>query len=111
VSSSASTTATAQFTYGPAGVRDRFLDWAKAANIPTGAGRAGVANHDADADGHPALIEYALGMDGTTGDPLPLDAGHGQLEAIVRNDLGNDRITCEIDISTDLKVWTPEPGL
>lgn len=111
VSSDAVTTATAQFTYGPTGVRDRFLDWAKAVNIPTGAGRAGVANHDADADGHPALIEYALGADGATGDSLPLAANGGQFEAIVRNGLINDRITCEVDISTDLKVWTPEPGL
>jgi len=111
VSSSASTTATAQFTYGPAGVRDRFLDWAKQADIPTGSGRAGAATNDADGDGHPALIEYVLGTNGSIHDSLPLVPSRGQFETIVRNNLSSDRITCEMDISTDLKSWTPQPGL
>src|SRR5690606_24378063 len=42
VKSDTATTATAQFTYGPAGARDAFLDWSREKGLPTGRGRAGI---------------------------------------------------------------------
>ena len=111
VSPSTATTATAQFTYGPAGVRDRFLDWAKENGIAPGSGRAAAATNDEDGDGHPALFEYVLGTNGTAKDSLPLDSRNGRFETVIRNDLSRDRITCEVDVSTDLKVWTHQPEL
>ncbi len=59
--SDTTTTATAQFTYGPADVRDTFLDWARDNGLPTGAGRDAVAAADSDRDGLANLAEFYSG--------------------------------------------------
>ncbi len=105
------TTATARFTYGPAGVRDRFLDWARASGLPTGGGRAAVALNDDDHDAFPALVEYALGgaADGT-GRPALLTPA-GTFGTLLRDTLSDDGISCVFEVSDDLAHWTPRPDL
>ena len=111
VTSDTATTATAQFTYGPAGIRDRFLDWARAAGLPTGAGRAALAISDGDHDGSRALIEYVTGGNPALPEtPHFLNAG-GIFETLVRNDLATDGIVCVLEISDTLAIWTPRPDL
>lgn len=111
VKSSAATTATAQFTYGPAAARDRFLDWARTAGLPTAAGRAVVAMNDSDANGRPAILDYVFGMAPGTSGPLPLSTSNGTFETILRNSLSEDRITCGLEISPDLTQWQPADDL
>ncbi|HVJ45206.1 MAG TPA: hypothetical protein VM511_02395, partial [Luteolibacter sp.] len=111
VKSSAATNATAQFTYGPATVRDRFLDWARTAGLPTGGGRASVFTSNADGDGQPAILEYILGTDPNLRDPLPVKTGDGFFETYLRDDLAKDSISCDLELSDNLGTWTPRPDL
>ncbi|MBX3743071.1 MAG: hypothetical protein KF712_18950 [Akkermansiaceae bacterium] len=111
VKAGTATTVTAQFTYGPAAVRDRFLDWARDAGLATGAGRSAVAADDSDHDGHPAILEYLLGTDPTGNAPLPLAAHHGRFETILRSGSADDRLGCTLEISDTLENWTPRPDL
>src|SRR4030095_589275 len=75
-------TATAQFTYGPAAVRDAFMDWSREWGLPTGAGRSAVAALDDDGDSVLALAEFVLGTAPTDPDPSPLSLSTGVAEAI-----------------------------
>src|SRR5690606_29958723 len=109
--SATATTASAQFTYGPAAARDRFLDWARDAELPTGAGRSAMASGDSDQDNHPAILEYLLNTDPARPDSLPLAAIGGTFETIVRDDPAADGLTCTLEISHSLDAWTPRPDL
>lgn len=110
VKSSAATTATAQFTYGPAAVRDRFLDWARAEGLPTGGGRDAIFHDDRDGDGIPAIIEFLIGGDPDAFNMHPVRAGTSHAEFIVREITPEDRITFDVEFSQDLVVWETHPG-
>jgi hypothetical protein len=110
--SSAATTATAQFIYGPADARDRLLDWARDHGLRTGGGRTGVFGNDSDGDSLPAIFEYLLGTDpGRKDSPYFHTKGGPVFETYLRNDLTGDAITCRLEISDDLITWTPRPDL
>lgn len=104
-------TATARFTYGPAATRDRFLDWAREASLPTGEGRPTVARDDTDGDGNPALIEYVLGNDPRQSDAFAYALSPEIFETVIRSGLEDDSIRCRFEISTDLLNWIPRPDL
>jgi hypothetical protein len=55
------TTATAQFTYGPTTQTDAFLVWAAGLGLDTSGDRAAIAQADPDGDGLGNLAEYFLG--------------------------------------------------
>lgn len=109
--SGTATTATAQFTYGPANARDRFLEWARERDLPTGGGRTALVSYDEDQNGHPAILEYLLGTDPGSQDPLPLVAGPGRFEVILREGIEADRLSCTLEISSTLTNWMPRPDL
>jgi hypothetical protein len=111
VKSTAATTASAQFIYGPAAGRDRLLDWAREAGLPTGSGRQVLAADDSDHDGIPALLEFAFGTDPSFSSVLPiaLTLGHGDF--LLRNLEPSDAITSNFQFSPDLTTWTARPDL
>jgi hypothetical protein len=107
VKSSAATTATAQFSYGPAETRDRFLDWARAQNLPTGAGRQALYSGDADNDGLPVLMEFLVAGSSGGFDAQPMLPGAGFATFLLRDLTPEDRIICQVQFSTDLRDWEP----
>ena len=109
VKSSAATTASAQFAYGPAAVRDGFLDWARENNLPTGGGRGSLINRDGDHDGIPDLIEYLVHGNPNLTDPNPIQPGAGFGEFILSNQAAADSLTVEVEFSTDLMTWITHP--
>lgn len=110
VKSSTATNASAQFVYGPADQRDRFLDWARAQNLPTGAGRDATAGIDADGDGLANLLEYLTNGDPKAWSPNPVGIGADHTASIVLRDLeGSDHLLAEIEFSTDLEQWESNP--
>jgi len=109
--SGAFATVTAQFTYGPASARDRFLDWARDNGLATGAGRTAAAISDTDNDGRPAFLEYLLGMNPNGQEPLPLTTGPGRFEVVLRDAFEADRMSCTLEISETMQSWTPRPDL
>ena len=108
VVSTAPTTATAQFTYGPAAARDRFLDWARANNLPTGSGRAALFHHDADDDDLSALLEFLTGGIPGIRDHNPLRTRDGAADFLLRDLTPEDGIHAVVEFSTDLKRWEPD---
>lgn len=105
VKSTAATTASAQFTYGPAAARDRFLDWARAHRLPTGAGRQTVAMLDSDGDGLPHLLEFLTNGNPATFDANPIHLLKGEA-TIILNDLeATDAISCQLEFSENLTNW------
>ena len=112
VKSSASTTATAQFTYGPADTRDAFLDWSRDHQLATGSGRAAIANADSDGDGLNDLGEFVFGTDPHAPNPSPLRVFDGKAEFLLRDLQPSDGIGCVLESSTTLAdPWTPRPDL
>lgn len=110
--SSADTTATAQFTYGPADARDAFLDWARDRGLPTGSGRAALAAADSDGDGLDQLGEFVFGTDPRAADANPLRIADGEAGIVIRDLQPADRITCVFESSETLAgTWTPRPDL
>jgi len=110
VKSSTATIVGAQFVYGPADRRDRFLDWAREKNLPTGAGRGATAESDPDGDGLANLLEYLTNGDPKTWSPNPVGIGAGNTASIVlRNLEGSDHLLAEIEFSTDLEHWESNP--
>ena len=110
--SSAATTATAQFTYGPADTRDAFLDWAREHGIPTGSGRAAISMLDEDKDGIASLLEFL-----THGDPNAFDANpivfEGNEASILLRDLpSSESILTRLEFSNNLEAgsWSPRPA-
>ncbi len=105
------TTATAQFTYGPATVRDEFLDWARSRNLPTGAGRSALAVDDSDSDDLDTLAEFYLGSDpsspASTGRLSVLPEGAIRFRRNQRHgDIGH---VVETSPSLTSPVWTARP--
>jgi hypothetical protein len=109
VKSSVATTATAQFTYGPAAARDGFLDWSREQGLPTGRGGAALFNGDEDNDGVPTLIEFLVNGDTGTFDVQPIAAGRDHAEFLLRDLTPADGITAEVQFSADLRIWEPRP--
>lgn len=112
VKSSAATTATAQFVYGPADTRDAFLDWARDHNLATGCGRAAVAAADTDGDGMSDLGEFVFNTDPNSSNPNPLQVVDGAAEWVMRDLQPTDGISCTLESSVTLThPWTPRPDL
>jgi hypothetical protein len=109
VKSDASTTASALFTYGPAEVRDRFLDWAREQELPTGSGRSALINQDDDGDGIPLLIEFLVNGNTSLFDPQPISAGENQAEFILRDLLPTDGIAFSVQFTDNLTNWESHP--
>jgi hypothetical protein len=111
VKSDTSTTATAQFTYGPADQRDAFLDWGRAENLPTGSGRAALANADSDEDGLVDLFEFLFGTDPTAPNPWPLTTDAAGMRVVLRDLTPADGIRVGFESCIDLESWEPRPDL
>ncbi|RYD68754.1 MAG: hypothetical protein EOP83_00035 [Verrucomicrobiaceae bacterium] len=112
VKSSAATTATAQFIYGPADTRDAFLDWSRDNHLATGSGRAMVAEGDSDGDGLSNLGEFVFGTDPQGPSTNPVRAAGGSVEFLVRDLQPSNGIGCELESSLTLEnSWTPRPEL
>ena len=110
VKSSAATTATAQFTYGPADVRDRFLDWARDNNIPTGSGRDAISNLDPDGDGLPHLLEFLTNGNPAAFDPNPITFVNGEALITLRDLEASDAIFSQLEFSENLTTWAARPA-
>jgi hypothetical protein len=111
VQSSAPTTASAQFTYGPADRRDCFLDWARDHQLPTGGGRTALAGADSDSDLLSGLAEFVLGSDPGVPNPWPLAVDRSGLKVVLRDLSPADGIDITFESSTDLGTWTARPDL
>jgi hypothetical protein len=111
VTSETSTTATAQFTYGPADQRDVLLDWSRDEDLPTGAGRTAVAMANGDGDELPDLAEFVFGTDPHTRNPWPLATDATAMTATLRDLAPEDGISVTFESCTDLESWTPRPDL
>lgn len=110
VKSSTATTATAQFVYGPAEVRDEFLDWARSNNLPTGAGRSAIAMLDDDKDGLVNLLEYLINGDPAVHNANPIVFLNGEAQITLR-DLDNaEAILAQLEFSSNLATWVPRPA-
>lgn len=105
VTSSAATTATARFTYGPAGWRDRLLDWARDHHLPTGSGRAAVAAADRDGDGLSQLAEFVLGASPLAPDPSLVRAAASGVSVPLRDLDPADLVQVTCETSTNLLDW------
>jgi hypothetical protein len=107
VKSSAATTASATFTYGPATVRDRFLDWARDHGLPTGSGRAVLATDDSDQDQLDTLVEFLVDGDPAAFDPNPVATTATHASFLLRDLTAEDAIDVVLELSTDLGDWQP----
>lgn len=107
VKSDTTTTATSQFTYGPAGQRDEFLDWARDQGLPTASGRAAVAAADGDNNNLADIVEYMLGSNPNT---FSQDEST-DVTVVVRDVSTEDAIAVVYELSNDLDVWTPRNDL
>jgi|GEM_PF-156801 len=103
VKSSTATTATAQFTYGPADNRDPFFDWARGNGIPTGSGRAAISNLDDDGDGLVNLMEFLTNGDPAAHDPNPIVFVNGEAHFLLRNLQDSDAIIANLEFSSTLQ--------
>lgn len=110
VKSSAATTATAQFTYGPADTRDAFLDWARDHNLPTGSGRGAISNLDDDGDGLVNLMEFLTNGSPAAFDRNPITFTNGEARFTLRNLDANDAILAQLEFSSDLAAWATRPA-
>ena len=111
VVSNTSATATAQFTYGPANQRDAFLDWGRDEGLPTGSGRAALANGNGDGDDLNDLLEFIFGTDPSTPNSWPHATTADAMTTTLR-DLGSaEGITVEFQSCIDLKSWIARPDL
>lgn len=106
-----STTATAQFTYGPAGQRDVLLDWGRDEGLPTGSGRVSVASANGDGDQLVDLAEFVLGTEPHLPNPWPLNMSGSRLAVTLRDLDPSDGIGVVFEASTDLASWTERMDL
>lgn len=111
VKSSAATIATAQFTYGPAAIRDGLLDWARENNLPTGTGRSALIDGDRDHDEIPDIIEFLVHGNPNQPDPNPVVSGTDFAEFILNNQAAAESISFDVQFSADLKTWEIHSGL
>lgn len=107
VKSSAATTASAQFTYGPAAVRDRFLDWARDHGLPTGGGRGALAASDSDHDRLDTLAEFLVNGDPASFDPNPVATTSTHATFLLRELAAEDAIGVVLELSENLDDWQP----
>jgi len=108
VKSSAATTVTAQFTYGPTDSRDAFLDWGRDHGLPIGAGRTALAYADPDGDGVPNLAKFVFGLNPHANDASPLRVADGKVEFLFRDLQEIDCIKWSLEFSTTLAdPWIP----
>ena len=108
--SSAATTASAQFTYGPSGVRDRFLDWARDHGLATGSGRSTTARADTDHDELSALVEFLVNGDPLAFDMNPVADNPAHTDFLLRDLTSEDAITVQVQFSTGLNEWEDFAG-
>jgi hypothetical protein len=105
LSSSAATTASAQFTYGIS-PGSAFTDWLETQGVSS-------ATADDDHDDLPALIEYAFGRSSSLpdvlGDAQTLSPDGASLALIVRDDDPDLDILIETSTSLDADSWQPLP--
>lgn len=105
VTSDTDTTATAQFTYGPADQRDPLLDWARDEGLPTGSGRNAIATANGDGDAMDDLAEFVLGTDPNAPNPWPIHTDATGVEVTVRDLAPEDQISVAFETSTGLITW------
>jgi hypothetical protein len=111
VRSSAATTATAQFTYGPADTRDAFLDWARENQLATGSGRSAIADQDADGDGLTALMEFLTNGSPSAFDTNPIRFTGNQASITLRDVAETENIITALEFSSSLQPgsWSTRP--
>ena len=106
LTSSAATTASAQFTYGIA-PGSAFTDWMETQGTTS-------AESDDDGDGLTALVEYAFGRSATLpdvlGDAHSLSPDGGRLTLVVRDDDPDLDITVETSTTLEPGSWRTLPG-
>jgi hypothetical protein len=107
VTSDSATTASAIFTYGPATVRDRFLDWARDHGLPTGSGRAALAADDSDHDQLDTLVEFLIDGDPAAFDPNPVATTATHASFLLRELAPEDALQVVLELSHDLADWQP----
>ena len=108
--SSTTTTATAQFTYGPADARDTFLDWARDHHIATSSGRDAIRSLDPDADGLPHLLEFLTNGNPASHDPNPISFVNNEAFITLRDLTSSDAIFSQLEFSENLTTWTVRPA-
>ncbi len=116
--SDTATAATAQLTYGPAAIRDAFLDWARGFGLPTGAGRSALFAADPDSDGVSTLAEFYFGsspVDAASKDLPAVVAGSGEepLDFRYPHNTSADGVAAVVQTSTTLDAgsWADRPEL
>ena len=105
------TTATAQFTYGPAEQRDPLTDWARNEGLPTASGRTAVAEANGDGDALNDLAEFVLGTDPSVPNGWPVTTRPDAVQIVVRDLAPEDGITIGFETTTGLVVWEDGSGL
>lgn len=108
--SSATTTATAQFTYGPADIRDAFLDWERDHQLPTGGTREQSFNADADGDGLANIVEYLTNGNPAAADGNPIHFGDDGLGHIILRVPAGAGVNARLEFSGQLDQWEAQPG-
>lgn len=111
VTSDTSTTASAQFNYGPVEQRDALLDWARDNDLATGSGRAHVGNTDTDGDSISDVAEFVFGTSPTAFSQLPFTLDATGIELMTRDLVPEDGIDLIYQLSNDLSQWTPRNDL
>lgn len=111
VKSNTATTATAQFSYGPADTRDAFLDWARDHGLPTGAGRGAIAYLDSDHDGLANLLEFLTNGNPAAFDRNPIAFVNGEATVTLRDLAETENLIASLEFSTTLQPgsWTTRP--
>jgi hypothetical protein len=100
--SSAAGTVSGIFTYGPAELRDRYLDWCRDQGLNTGRGRSATLD---DAEGAGPLLRFLTDGRYPDLDHKPLRVKDGSIEIELRDLFPSDRITTEFQYSSDLELW------
>ena len=108
VISDTNTTATAQFTYGPADQRDTFIDWARENGLPTAGGRAALAAANGDDDNLSDLAEFVFGTDPTTPNSWPLSIDLSGMKVVLRDRSPTGGIGVDFESCVDLLSWLPD---
>ncbi len=109
VKSSAATTASAQFTYGPADARDAFLDWQRGHGLPTGGGREPSINGDGDGDGLANVLEYLTDGDPAAANVNPIRFSSEGVGSIVLRVPAGEGIDSRLEFSSQLENWEAQP--
>jgi hypothetical protein len=110
--SDTTTTASGQFTYGPATVRDELMDWARGLGLDTAEGRSGLIGQNNDADPWDALAEYFYGMNPYVEESSPLSVDPSGVLFDARDLAPEQGISLDIWGTTNLMgTWTRRTDL